>query len=474
MTGFVREHMPETSKDTIGDNALADLTATAFLEMLAAGDVTVEEYCTACAERIDQRDPEIQAWAFFDRERFLETAKSFDDILQQHRNAGMERLPRPVHGVPVGVKDIFNTIDMPTSHGSTIMQGYNPGNDARVVGNIRLDGGIVAGKTATAEFAVHHPGKTANPWDFSRTPGTSSSGSAAAVASGMVPVALSTQTAGSTIRPAAYCGVIGFKPSFGLVPRTGVLKTSDTLDTVGLIARSVSDISLFFHIVRTKGHNYPLTEMQVNRPENSVKTHDEWRIGVLHHPFQKMETERNKSRLDATIHMLSESADFEMVEVEMPGRITEAHDIHNTLYRKSLAYYFKPEWETSREKFSATMQEMIESGVAIGTDSYLSACAAQNYMRADFDSFMKEHDLDAIVCASTADEAPPIGTIVEADDTCLIWTLVGAPSITVPLPCRDNAMPLGIQIVGRRFADIKILSLAAEIADHCKSVDSEC
>lgn len=211
-------------------NSLARLTATEFLALLRTGEISAADYAHACADVIDEMEPKVAAWAWYDRTRFESLAARVDEDIAQRRAAGEKELPGRLAGLPVGVKDIYNTEDMPTSHGSGLFAGYTPGNDARAVTSLRREAAIMAGKTVTAEFAVHTPNGTRNPHDLTRSSGTSSSGSAVAVATSMVPVALASQTAGSIIRPASYCGVFGFKPSYGTIPRTAMLKTTDTLD----------------------------------------------------------------------------------------------------------------------------------------------------------------------------------------------------------------------------------------------------
>ena len=203
-----------------------ELTVTEAGEKVRSGELSAVEWCESCIAQVERCEADIHAWVQFEPELALRQAREIDE----KRRAGT--FDDPLWGAPFGVKDVFNTAELPTCMGSPIWEGFTPGNDARVVAHLRWAGGVMFGKTVTAEFAVHHPGPTVNPHNPDYSPGTSSSGSAAAVASMMVPLALGTQTAGSTIRPASYCGVYGFKPSFGVVPRTGILKTLDTLDHV--------------------------------------------------------------------------------------------------------------------------------------------------------------------------------------------------------------------------------------------------
>ncbi|MEK6857253.1 MAG: amidase, partial [Nanoarchaeota archaeon] len=223
------------------------LSATESIKLIKLGRISSKELVESCATQIEKNDKKIHALVMYNKNNAIQTAEYIDNKIKEGSNVGM------LCGIPVAIKDIFNTLDFPTQHGSSIRKGYTPGNDARVVFRLKQENGIIIGKTVTAEFGVHYPGPTVNPHDFKHSPGTSSSGSAAAVASFMVPLALGSQTAGSTLRPASYCGIYGFKPSFGLIPRTGMLKTTDTLDNVGLMARTIDDLELLFDVVRVSG-----------------------------------------------------------------------------------------------------------------------------------------------------------------------------------------------------------------------------
>lgn len=440
--------------------SLADLSACQFLDRLKQGTVTALDYATACADRIDGLDGQLHAWESYDREKMLEKAREIDGRIA----AGEPILA--MMGVPVGVKDIFNTYDFPTSMGSEILKGYTPGNDARVVSNIRLEGGIVAGKTVTAEFAVHHPGPTLNPHDPARTPGTSSSGSAVAVATGMVPVALASQTGGSTIRPASYCGVMGYKPSFGLLPRTAMLKTTDTLDTIGLMARSLDDLRLCFEVTRVRGHNYPISETALADPARQKIAGRPVRIGVLQGPKTSFEAPVVKAALNTACDHLAADG-FEMVPFTLPEIFEQAHDIHEHIYRRALAYYFKQEWGQAREKFSAVMQEMIEGGLAVSPEEYQRSIDLQAQLAHVLDQTMVEQGLDLIICPSTADEAPKGLYSADLPDHCLIWTMCGVPTLSLPVLSGSSGLPVGLQVVARRFGDYLLLDQAARIMAVC-------
>jgi Asp-tRNA(Asn)/Glu-tRNA(Gln) amidotransferase A subunit family amidase len=436
-------------------NTIADLTASEFLHLLGNRKISVGDYVRACADRIEQFEPRLKAWAWFDRGRLEERAAKLDRILTERPAA--DGLPSALFGVPVGLKDVFNTYDMPTEMGSAIYAGYTPGNDARVVSNLRLARAIIAGKTVTAEFAVHHPGPTLNPYDPTRTPGTSSSGSAVAVATSMVPLGLATQTAGSIIRPASYCGVFGFKPSFGLVPRTGVLKTTDTLDTIGWLARSVDDLSLVLEIARVRGHNYPVSEAGLADRAARVPSDGRWRIGLVEsHVDHHQDPAVTKALRALALRLERQGAT--VVPFRLPRSMASVHDVHDVIYTCALAYYFRPEWSAKPSLFSDRLSSMIEAGLNISGERYQRALAEQVRIARVFDEAVQS--VDVLICPSTAGEAPVGLDTIDLPDTCLIWTLCGAPVLSLPLLRGSSGLPVGVQAVARRFADYPLLDFA--------------
>lgn len=444
-------------------NSIARLTATEFLDLLRRDDITILEYAQACADVIASLEDDINAWIWYRREDFEAVAKAADEALRKYRRAGGApgTLPGQLTGVPIGVKDIYNTADMPTCHGSTIFADYRPGNDARVVTNLRREGGIMAGKTVTAEFAVHEPGKTRNPHDLRRSCGTSSSGSAAAVATAMVPVSLASQTAGSTIRPASYCGVHGFKPSYGLFPRTAMLKTTDTLDTVGFMARSVTDLRLLFEIMRVRGWNYPIVDAALNDPARRSIGNGPWRVGVLEGPKSHLESAAVKDGVRRIARRLADLG-CEVVAMKMPVEFNAAHDVHETIYRRSLAYYFRMEWAAHADRFSAQLAAMLGGGEKITPEEYYNALAAQSAYAKQFDEWMKQ--VDVAICPSTADEAPIGLETPDIPDHCLLFTLCYAPSMSLPLLSGTTGLPVGLQVATRRFNDYILMDFADYLA----------
>ena len=358
--------------------------------------------------------------------------------------------------------DIFNTLNMPTCMGSSIWQGFTPGNDARVVAALRGEGGVILGKTVTAEFAVHHPGPTVNPFDPGYSPGTSSSGSAVAVAARMVPLALGTQTAGSTIRPASYCGVYGFKPSFGVIPRTGILKTLDTLDHVSFFARSLDDLGLLFDCTRVRGTNHPYVHQWIDSwsPE---KIRSPFRIALVRGPAWEHAEPYAQDALLALAAEWAKDPEIEVEEVELPEPFKDAHDLHETIYSKALSYYFKRECEEHSDQVSETFRSIVERGRMVSSEAYWAGLKLQQALKRSLDRFFDNYEI--ILNLSTSGVAPKGLHGREKKDSCLIWTLCHAPAINVPLFQGPSGLPYGAQIVAGRYQDLGLLWLCKAFKD---------
>ncbi len=428
-------------------------------EKVKSRKISALDWAESCISQIKKVDPFVHAWAYLNEKQILDQAARIDEKIKQSKQSDSLG---PLCGVPVGVKDIFNTIDMPTSMGSPIWEGFTPGNDARTVFNLRQADAVIAGKTVTAEFAVHTPGKTANPHNPAYSPGTSSSGSAAAVASFMAPAALGTQTAGSIIRPASYCGVFGFKPSFGLIPRTGTLKTTDSIDTIGMFARDTDDLELLFNVLRTSGKDYPINNAKLNQSDNKTKPKRPWKLGVVSSSLWTWEKAAPyaKQELSDLVNLMSKEG-FEVDELKLPNDFNEAHDIHGIIYDKTLSYYFKEEFK-KHTLVSEIMYQIISRGQNISLDQYKQALEKQNRLSQLFDETLS--DYDGLVTLSTAGQAPKWGD-EDISDSCLIWTLCGAPAINLPFFKSPNRLPFGAQIVSRRYQDYRLLKLGKDLEE---------
>lgn len=438
-------------------NTAAELTASEYLNLWQKKRISALEYVSACLDRIEALNSQLYAFEVFDRGRAESKARQIDQALSNGAVTGV------MPGVPSGVKDIINVYDFPCSRGSPILKNYMPGNDARVVDSFRLNGSVIVGKTVTAEFAVHHPGPTLNPHDDLRTPGTSSSGSAVAVATRMVPVSLATQTAGSIVRPSSYCGVYGFKPSFGLIPRTGVLKTTDTLDTVGFMARSIDDLRLCFEASRVRGHNYPVSERGLNDPARNQLGGRRWRVGIIEGPKTDQENPFLQKKLSLLLDGLRQ-AGMTVVPFHLPAQFNEAHDIHERIYCKALSYYFKEEWNWKQEWFSSTMRDMMQSGLLLSAEQYHHDTDQQARLGSLLENAMAG-EVDVLIGLSTADEAPHGLDARDIPDHNLIWTMCGNPVLSMPYLVGPNGLPVGVKVVARKYADYMLLDFANAFED---------
>ena len=427
-------------------------TAGTAIDLVRSGQLSPSEWLESCLERISTLDAEIGAWAHLDGER----ARAQSRKVVGRMAVGED--PSPLYGAPIGVKDIFNTYDMPTGRGSRVYQDHQPRNDARVVARLRWSNGVIAGKTNCDEFAVHWPSPTKNPHNLAHTPGGSSSGSAAAVASGMVPLALSSQTLGSTIRPASYCGIYGFKPTFGLLPRTGMLKTTDTLDHVSLMSRSVEDTRLLLETTRLSGLNYPFIHENVDRRLGTREIERKWRVAVLVPPSWVDAEEHANISLQALAQDLGQ-AGAEVALLELPADFERAHAIHDTIYNVMLSYYFKEEYAEHRQEISDWFAEMVEAGLAISTEGFVAALEEQRQLDGRLDDVLRPYDV--LLTLSSSGEAPEGRFSRNKTDTCLIWTLCRVPAMSVPAFRGPSGLPFGAQLVARRYDDFQLLDFAS-------------
>ncbi|MBN1872269.1 MAG: amidase [Candidatus Omnitrophica bacterium] len=439
---------------------LYNLTARQMVEEVKRKKSSVRDINESCVKRIAELEDSLHVWAYFDKEL---TLKQIERIEKSEKEAPHNGL---LLGVPVGIKDVFNTEDMPTRMGSSTWEGFHPGNDARVVHSIKMEGGIVMGKTVTAEFAVHQLGPTRNPHNINHSPGTSSSGSAVAVATCMVPIALGTQTAGSIIKPASYCGVYGYKPTFGLLPRTGILKTVDSLDHVGFFARDIADLRLALDVMRVRGENYPYVYEYIDSKKNSRKKNGKvWRVAFAKTHIWDYTEDYTKTAIERFARKLSKEKGIEVREVVLPDEFKESHRIHAHIYNKALSYYFKEEVESMPHEISDIFKGMADEGRKISLDEYRGWLERQNELEHLLEVFFKDYDV--VIATSTAGEAPEIENFLDEKlDTSLIWTLCRAPSINVPLFKGPKALPFGAQFVSRKYNDYVLVSFLEDLADR--------
>jgi len=420
------------------------------------GVLSSEELVQACLERIREIEPRVQAWTYLDEHHAMAQARAADAWRREGRPTG------PLHGVPVGVKDIFDTADMPTENGSVLYAGRTPSRDATVVAMLRGAGAVILGKTVTTEFAFRAPGKTRNPHDPEHTPGGSSSGSAAAVAAGMVPLAIGSQTNGSVIRPAAFCGVLGFKPTHGLIPRHGMFMLSGTLDTVGLFARTVGDLALLAEQLVGYDERDPDTRPRARIPFAEVAAEEPPlppMLAFVKTPHWERADEETKAAFAELIEHLGDRVE----EIELSPSAAEAWEWHRTIMEAEMAANLEREWEKGRDLLSESLRAQLERGREVRALDYQRAVAR---VRPMYESFVElfEQRYDAIL-TPTAPGTAPKGLASTGDPAfCTLWTLCGMPAVSLPLLQGTNDLPLGIQLVGPRHGDARLLRTARWLA----------
>ena len=415
---------------------LNKLTASEIARATIAGETTCEDVVKNCLARIAARDDDIRAWATVDPEFALRQARDFD------------RSPTrgPLHGVPIGVKDIIDTADLPTEMGSPIYRGHRPLADAACVALVRAAGAVILGKTVTCEFAGMTPGITTNPHNTAHTPGGSSSGSGAAVADLMVPAAFGTQTGGSVLRPAAYCGVFGFKPTFGAFNRRGVYPAAESLDTIGLIARSIDDIELISTVLELRP---PSATRALDRPP---------RIGLCRTPmWDKAQPETVAAIEDAAARL--DKAGAELREVVLPFEFTGLRNAaRETINNYERAAAMAWEWNTHRDRISERLRKRIELGRAMRHSDYLLALQLGENCRAQLPHVFQ--DIDVLLTPCADGEAPD--SLDETGDPGFqaIWTILHTPALSLPTHRGPNGLPVGIQLVAPKYDDRGLFSCA--------------
>ena len=427
------------------------ISAREAAEAIRAGRMTSEELVGACLERIAAIEDRIGAWAHLDADHALKQACEADRALREGNALGA------LHGVPVGVKDIFDTKDMPTEDGTVLHAGRQPAEDATAVALLREAGAIILGKTVTTELAVYAPGKTRNPHDPERTPGGSSSGSVAAVAASMVPLAIGTQGNGSVIRPASYCGIYGYKPSHGLISRHLVLQQSRPLDQVGVFARTIEDAALIAEQIMAFDDRDPDTRLRA-RPnliemlagEPPVQP----RLAFVKTPvWDQADTDTKEAFAELVAH-LGENVG----EVKLPDIFNDAVAQHRTIMEADLARSFEREYAHGKDKLSSILREMIERGQKVLAVDYNNAVSRIPVFNRALDSIFDWHD--AILTPATTGVAPVGLESTGSPIFCTIWTLCGMPAITLPILQGSNDLPLGVQLVGAKGDDARLLRTA--------------
>lgn len=414
-----------------------DWTATEIAQAVRDGRINCEAIVRACLDHIGERESDMQAWAHLDPDQALAAARAFDRC--GNKSGALA-------GVPFGVKDIIDSADMPTEWGTPIHRGRRPERDAACVALTRKAGGVLLGKTVTSEFANLHPGKTRNPADLSRTPGGSSSGSAAAVADMMVPIALGTQTTGSTIRPASFCGVIGYRPTYGEHRLHGVMEASGSLDTLGILARSIEDVALYRDVLLGVP---PEPVRDVPHPP---------RIGLCRsHVWPEIEPSTRALVEDAAERLSKAGAN--VGELELPGDFAQLTEAHRWISSFEFARTFTWEIEHHWNEISETLRKgRIADGLGCSLDRYVEMKRFAEACRHKLDALWDGYDV--LLTASAFGEAPVGWNAFVGARLYMIWTVLHVPSITLPLFKGPHGMPVGVQLLARRHDDRRLFMFA--------------
>ena len=428
-------------------------------EKIKSGQLTSVEACQTYIERIKKFEKDIKAWAHFDRKVLLEKAAETDEDRKAGKPTGL------LHGVPIAVKDIIGTVDMPTECGTVIRKGKSYSQNAEIIDLLHSSGAIVMGKTATSELAYLSPPSTTNPHDKNRTPGGSSSGSAASVASFMAPASIGSQTGGSIIRPASYCGVVGYKPTYGLISRNGVLRTSYNLDQVGMFGRKVEDVAMLAKVLIKKDKYDPAT---IHYSTENILA--ETKKGPIFEPkfiFYKTDYWKiidKKSREAFEYFIKSFKKNIEIFDT--PSYFKDIHKYHQIIHETDLANNFSVYYKKFKKKLSKYMQDAISNGNKYTAKEYAEAI---DFMKRSYESYEEVfEDYHGVLSPSSPGVAPKGLKSTGTAEFNKVWSYLGTPCISLPLLEGENNLPLGVQLIGNKYDDHRFLGVAKWLEKECQ------
>ena len=429
----------------------ASLTANELVLKLKSGDISSVDLCKSYIKRIDKFEKDVQAWAFLDKKILLEKAEEADEYRKSGKPLGA------LHGLPVAIKDIIGTYDMPTECGTVFRKKMSNSQDSEIVNLLKTAGAIIMGKTVTCELAYIHPSKTKNPHDYSRTPGGSSSGSAAVIASHMAHLSIGSQTGGSIIRPASYCGVVGYKPSYGLISRNGVLKTSDKLDTMGVFGKTVKDVALLAKSLIKKDLYDPATVHFA--ADDMIKVCEEGPVFEPKFIFYKTD---NWKKIDKesqkAFEFLIKSFKKNIEVFDMPSYFKEIPKYHQIIHETDLANNFQVYYKKSKNKLSKEMQTAISRGMKHSAKEYLDAV---DFMSRSYESYKEVfEDYHGVLSPCSTGVADKGLKSTGSADFNRVWSYMHTPAISLPLLQGENNLPLGLQLIGDKYDDQRFLGVA--------------
>ena len=438
---------------------VSTLTANELVSKLQSGEISSVELCNKYLERIKKFEKDVQAWAHLDKKLLLEKAEEADTYRKSGKPLG------PLHGMPVAVKDIIGTYDMPTECGTVFRKKMSSSQDSEIVNLLKNSGAIIMGKTATAELAYIHPCKTKNPHDYSRTPGGSSSGSAAVIASHMAHLSIGSQTGGSIIRPASYCGVVGYKPSYGLISRNGVLKVSDKLDTMGVFGKTVKDVALLAKILIKKDlYDASTTYFSADKMLEVCDEGPAFEPKFIFYKTNKWKNINKKSQQAFEFVIKNLKKNIEIFDT--PSYFEDIPKYHQIIHEVDMANNMQVYYKKDKTKLSKELRDAISRGMKYSGKEYADAI---DFMKQSYESYKEVfEDYHGIITPSSSGIADKGLKSTGSADFQKVWTYLGLPAISLPLLTGENDLPLGLQLVGDKLDDLRFLGTANWLEKNCK------
>ena len=438
---------------------VSTLTANELVSKLQSGEISSVELCNKYLERIKKFEKDVQAWAHLDKKLLLEKAEEADTYRKSGKPLG------PLHGMPVAVKDIIGTYDMPTECGTVFRKKMSSSQDSEIVNLLKNSGAIIMGKTATAELAYIHPCKTKNPHDYSRTPGGSSSGSAAVIASHMAHLSIGSQTGGSIIRPASYCGVVGYKPSYGLISRNGVLKVSDKLDTMGVFGKTVKDVALLAKILIKKDlYDDSTIHFSADKMLEVCDEGPAFEPKFIFYKTNKWKNINKKSQQAFEFVIKNFKKNIEIFDT--PSYFDDIPKYHQIIHEVDMANNMQVYYKKDKTKLSKELRDAISRGLKYSGKEYADAI---DFMKQSYESYKEVfEDYHGIITPSSSGIADKGLKSTGSADFQKVWTYLGLPAISLPLLTGENDLPLGLQLVGDKLDDLRFLGTANWLEKNCK------
>ncbi len=440
-------------------NNIISLSANELVEKIKSGEISCVEACKAFIQRIDKYEKDVKAWAYIDKKTIIEKAEEKDEYRKSGKPLG------PLHGLPIGVKDIIGTEDMPTECGTVLRKGISESSDAEVVNLLKVSGAIIMGKTVTTELAYFDPGKTTNPHDKTRTPGGSSSGSAAAVAAFMTPLSLGSQTKGSIIRPASYCGVVGYKPSYGLISRNGVLKQSSKLDQIGVFGKNVLDVALLAKsLIKKDLYDKDTVHYSADSMIEECKKGPHFEPKFIFYKTKNWKNIDNESQ--KAFQFLTKKFKKNIEIFDEPSYFKDIHNYHQIIHEADMANSFQKFYKNSKTKLGKKLVEAIERGMKYSASQYTEAV---DFMEQSYRSYSEVfEDYHGVLSPCSTGVADKGLKSTGSPEFCTVWTYMGLPTISLPLLTGQNNLPLGIQLIGDKLDDLRFLGTANWLEKNCK------